>query len=86
MKKGGYRCTDWDFYLKDVYIHFNSPTGKDITLSRCLLKLKTKHFITDNEHNSMGLKKKKSKNKKRNGNEDENENENENENNSKKRR
>ena len=86
MKKGSYRCTDWDFYLKDVYIHFNSPTGKDITLSRCLLKLKTKHFITDNEHNSMGTKKKKSKNKKRNGNEDENENENENENNSKKRR
>ena len=45
MCKGTGRTTDWDFYLQDVYLHFANEGGRDVALSRCLLKLNTAHFI-----------------------------------------
>ena len=44
MRKGT-STSDWNFYLKDIYIHFNNSEGKDIALSRCRLKLRTQNFF-----------------------------------------
>ena len=45
MLKGSNKTTDWEFFLKDVYMHFTGQDGKDLALPRCLLKFGTGQFI-----------------------------------------
>jgi hypothetical protein len=39
MKKSTMRVSSWEFYLRDVYMHFHGINGKDLALPRCFLKL-----------------------------------------------
>jgi hypothetical protein len=33
------KVSSWEFYLKDVYMHFHGINGKDLAFPRCFLKL-----------------------------------------------
>lgn len=45
LTKGTVKCSKWEFYLRDVYIHFMGEGGTDLALPRCKLKMATSHFI-----------------------------------------
>lgn len=45
MLKGSNKTTDWEFFLKGVYMHFTGHGGKDLALPRCLVKFGTGQFI-----------------------------------------
>ena len=47
------KCSNWEFYLRDVYIHFMSEGGTDLALPRCKLKMATSHFLAPSDSFSV---------------------------------
>lgn len=62
MTKGTRKCSDWEFYLKDVYMQFKEEGGRDLSFSRCLLKFGTSNFISlSDPHSSANIKREEAK-------------------------
>ena len=59
--KGNLKCSNWEFYLRDVYIHFMEDGGKDLALPRCMLRMGTKHFVAPSDSTSATDRRSKSR-------------------------